>query len=682
MKYSRFLLKTLIVLFGIASVGIIICALFLGKYSKSSVDDDLINAVKNSDRTKFYCFDYSDRVYQTGEAKECENVSLTNEIISEYTSYDKFPQELIDAFVSVEDKRFFSHNGIDYRRSIGAVINYVLGGKKTFGGSTITQQLVKNLTGNDAFLIDRKLTEAFCAMDLEAKFEKSEIVEMYLNIINLSNGCRGVSAASMYYFSKDVGKLDLCECACLAAITNNPSKYDPLKHPELNKERRNIVLGCMLENGKLSQQEYESAIKEDICLNISKAQTSKINSWYIDAVIKDVISDFSSKYGVSKQTASVLLYKGGYKIYTAMDTKIQSILDDYFENCNNFPIGKNGEIPQASMIIIDPNSGDILGIAGAVGEKKGNRVQNYATDTKRPSGSAIKPLSVYAPAIDSGIINWSSIIEDSPIRTDKKTNLPWPSNANNKYLGDVNVKYGISNSLNTVAVRILNILGERNSYDFLCNKLNIKSLNEKEDIGEASLALGQHSHGITLRELTAGYSVFQNGIASNARTYYKVTDANERIILDNCHSPKEAISEESASIMTKLLQTVVDDGTASDYITLTDKTEVAGKTGTTQFSYDKYFIGYTPELLAGVWQGYEYPKTIDSFKGNYSIIVWDDIMNKIYEETEYGKITEFNVSNNVKPYSYNKKTGAAPEIYDDPEEIELGWFDIKRDIYP
>ena len=673
-RFARLLFVTAIIICFVASIGIMCGAAVLYKYSDSHVSEELMEAVRSYDETSFYYFDWEDRLYETGIEREMENASLGSGVKYEYTDYSEMPQNLISAFVAIEDKRFYTHNGIDYKRSMGAVMNYVVGGKKTFGGSSITQQLVKNITGNDAVLVERKLTEAFSAMALEKSYEKTEILEMYLNIINLSHGCRGVGAAAGYYFSKSVSDLDLCECACIAAITNNPAKYDPIFHPDENKKRRDIVLHCMLDEGYISQREYERAIKIDTTLNVAAQAPRKYNSWYADAVIKDVIGDFSRKYDISPETASVLLYKGGYKIYTAMDIEIQNILDGYFSDLSNFPCDENGETPQSSMIIIDPYSGDVLGIAGGVGEKIGDRIQGYATDTKRPPGSAIKPLSIYAPAIDRGLVNWSTVIEDSPVRIDERSNTGWPQNANRLYVGRVNVRYALANSLNTVAVKILKMLGNQESFDFLTDDLLINSLDNTNDIGDASLALGQPSKGMTLRELTAAYSIFEDGMISKSRTYYKVTDKNGKVILDNSYSGREVISEPSAHIMTRLMQEVVKNGTASGYITLADRVEVAGKTGTTQYSQDKYFIGYTPELLAGVWQGYEMPKPLNCYRGNYSICIWDDVMSRIYNDTEYFKVLKFKTTNRIAQLSYNKNTGEPPSQFDRIEDLELGWF--------
>ena len=681
-KFIRFMLIFFIVIFVVASIAIIICAIVLYTYSSACIDRSVTDAVTSNLETEFYYSVRSDANDNLCCVEKIEDASLTNGFKHEYVAYNEIPQQLIDAFISVEDKRFFEHNGIDRLRSAKAAANFFLFHNSSFGGSTITQQLVKNLTGNGEKTVERKLTEAFSAMDLEERYDKSEILEMYLNIINLAHGCRGIGAASRYYFSKSVGDLTLCESAAIAAITNNPSKFDPQKHPEENKARREIVLKCMLDQGYISKNEYDIALNEELSLNVTNQKNETVNSWYIDAVIEDVISDYSEKYGISRQNAAVLLYNGGYKIYTAMDKHLQDIVDEYFQNTDNFPIDAEGRSPLSSMIVINPNSGDVLAVAGNIGKKRGNRIQNFATMTKRPPGSTIKPLSVYAPAFERRLINWASIIEDSPVQ-DGQLGSPWPSNANKKYIGDVTVKYSVANSLNTVAVKILHKLGREASFDFLTRSLKIYSLNKETDMGDASLALGQPSKGVTLRELTSAYTIFQNGIMCKSRTYYKVTDSTGRIILENASEQKKVISDETATIMTKLLETVVSEGTARGYIDLED-IEVAGKTGTTQYNNDKYFIGYTPNLLAGVWQGYEYPKPMDCFDGNYSICIWNDVMNLIYGNTEYARteVMRFPISKNVQKLSYNKKSSLPPSEFDNPEDIEDGWFEVKNNAIP
>ncbi len=670
------ILLILLILFSLTAIAVTIAgAVYIDQYSDSAVDESLLQINRMSSQTSFYYYDFDERISHIGTATKIEDAYIDNGVKYKFIPYENIPTTLINAFIAIEDKRFENHHGIDYKRSVKAVFNYILGGKSTFGGSTITQQLVKNITGNDNFSVSRKLSEAFAAMDVEKRYDKTQIMEMYLNIINLSHGCRGIGAAAEYFYSKSPDQLTLDECATIAAITNNPTIYDPSRYPQNNTHRRNLILRCMLEQGYINEYDYNEAVNTPIKLNISNVKSSDhVNSWYIDMVINDVIDDLCKKYGMSRENASLMLYRGGYRIYTAMDHGIQGILDKYFSNEYNFPIDSNGEMPQSSMIIVDPYTSDILGVAGAIGKKGGNRIQNYATDSKRPSGSAIKPLSVYAPAIENGLINWSSIVCDSPVREATNSSKAWPSNANNKYVGDVTVKYAIEHSLNTVAVKVLNMHGRQQSFDFLTRKLNIKNLNPEKDMGEASLALGQHSSGITLRDLTAAYSIFAEGVASKSRSYYKVTDSEGRIILDNPLKQEYAISSENAAIMTKLLQAVVETGTASRKISLTKRCEVAGKTGTTQNNCDRYFIGYTPDLLAGVWFGHEYPRSLYEFGGNFAVTVWDEVIQKIYAIKGDGFKQKFTVPSTIGQLTYNAKTGQSPKPDESDSDWDIGWF--------
>ena len=662
-----------IVLFAALSAATLTATALLSKYRNTKIDPYLIELSLCSEKTRFYSFSKEDREFRRGNAHIVDGSELESGEKYIFTPVEDIPEDLINAFISIEDKRFYSHKGIDIKRTLHAAASYVFG-RGEFGGSTITQQLIKNITGNNAPSIERKLGEAFSALDLERKYDKSQILEAYMNVINLAQGCRGVGAAAEYYYSKSPSELTLDQCATIAAITNNPSKYDPQRHPENNRHRRDLILRSMLEQNYITDDEYSIAISSPIELTISENQKgTKINSWYIDMVTGDVIRDLSQKLGISKQRASSLIYRGGLRIYTAMDEELQKILEDYYSNVYNFPIDNSGSMPQSSMIIIDPHNGDILAVAGAVGEKRGNRIQNFATDTKRPTGSAIKPLSVYAPALDLGIINWGTVIEDSPISVTDKGE-PWPKNASRVYYGNVNVKFAIENSLNTVAVKILEMLGNQNSYSFLTQKLRISNLDPKADVGSASLALGQMSKGITLRELTAAYSIFQNGTMSKPRSYFKVTDSQGNIILDNRTEQERVISRESAAIMTKMLMTVVESGTAKEGITVKSMTEVAGKSGTTANNCDRYFVGYTPELLAGVWFGYEYPESLEKFGGNLSVYIWDEVMQEILVKTDYCKKTVFPIPDTVQKRTINKATGKYPSHFDPPELVEDGWF--------
>ena len=670
-KFKKVIFISIITLSTLLSLGIIAGGLALNGYRGAGLDRSLMEVGKDIEKTEFYYYDFSDRSERQGNPVLISDAHLDNGIKYKYASFEDIPKTLANAFIAIEDKRFYSHNGIDLIRSGKAVANYLLG-RSRFGGSTITQQLVKNLTGNAEPTIKRKIKEAFTAINLEKEYDKTEILETYLNVINLSDGCRGVGAAAEHFYSKEPNQLTLSECASIAAITNNPSKYNPRTHPEENKKRRDTVLLCMLEQSMITKAEYDEAVSTPIKLKM-KEEHKNVNSWYIDMVCRDVINAISEKYGITESAASLMLYRGGYKIYTALDPQIQQILEKYYSDVYNFPIDSEGNTAQSAMIVIDPYTGDVLGVAGAIGEKQGNRVINFATDTKRPPGSTIKPLSVYTPALEDGIINWATVIEDSPVTSSADNSHPWPQNVDRLYRGDVDVKYAVEHSLNTVAVKILRKIGAERSFDFLTNRLGVKSLDKKLDMGEASLALGQPTSGVTLRELTAAYSIYYEGIFSKSRSFYRVTDKDGVIIIDNVSDQKAVISEESAAIMTKLLEAVVDSGTAAGKIQLDNTIDVAGKSGTSGNSFDRYFVGYTPEILGGVWFGYEYPKSLEVFGGNLSVYIWDEVMREIYEHTDYGKKAHFSVPDTVQKLTYDH---CESDETDGENKIQLseGWF--------
>lgn len=643
---------------------------FLKKKSTLGIDEALLNIPKENSKTQLY-------YYKDGDASK--PVLLTDNLVSSQAKYkymplSKIPQELIFAFVAIEDKRFYNHCGVDFLRSGKAIFNYVVRRSSSFGASTITQQVIKNLTGENQRTAKRKINEIFMAINLEKNHSKDEIMEIYLNIINLSCGCYGVGAAAEYYFSKEPADLSLCECATIAAITNNPSLYNPRKYPENTKKRRDLVLKCMLEQGYITEKEYNDATSKDIVLNIKETPNSK-NSWFTETVIGDLLNDFTS-LGYTKQSAYNKIFNGGLKIYTTVNPEVQKIVEKYYTELDLST--KDHDSPQSSMIIMNPHNGDILGVAGAIGKKSGELIQNYATDTKRPPGSAIKPLSVYAPLINDKSISWSTIVEDSPvIDTEEKQ---WPQNANRKYVGNIDISDAIANSVNTVAVKMLLKLGEKNSLSFLKDKLHIRSLISPEntsqgDANPVSLALGQTLSGITLRELVSGYGIFSEGNMSVSRSYYKVTDFDGNIIFDKRNNQESVLSYGGASVMTKLLEEVVTRGTAQNKITLSNTVSVAGKTGTTQNNCDRLFVGYTPSILAGVWCGYDYPEALDPALKNPSIKIWDEVMCKIYETEAYrNSPKEFRYSGDIIKMTYNKDTGLPATYGDSPDSLREGWF--------
>ena len=580
-------------------------------------------------------------VMENGEWVEWQEERILGERSFEMAPLSAIPHHLVNAFVAIEDKRFYEHNGVDIYRAAGALVNYFLKFGGRFGASTITQQLIKNVTGRDEVTLTRKAREMLWALELERELSKDEIMELYLNVINLSDGCYGVGSAARRYFSKHVSELSLIECACIAAITNNPSYYNPITHPENNAQRRDIILLQMYEQGYISIEELEGSYGRDISLDPDDSVVrEEVHSWYVDMVIEDVISDLAKEQGISRERASSLVFGGGLEIYIQIDREIQKIMEEYYENTANFV---SGEGAQSAMIIIDSQSGDILGVVGAIGEKVGNRIQNYATDTLRPPGSTIKPLSVYAPALERGIITYASVYDDVPVLFNEGGGgalLPWPKNANGVYHGLSTMSYALAYSTNTIPIKILEELGLSHSFYFLRDYLHLDVLVEQgkdasgafiTDMDYAALALGQLNWGLSVRDVTAAYSIFaDNGIYHAPRSYSLVKSSKGEILLEKEASDERVISDGNAEIMTKLLTDVVWGGTA-DGLSLKSKVALAAKTGTSQDNKDRWCIGYTPSLICGVWYGYEYPKEIPRAEKDHFLSAFDAVMTRIYE---------------------------------------------------
>lgn len=701
------ILITILLIIALTGI-IVVCAfsVYINNYVETEIDADQFRIdVSSSTTTHMYRFEFTDRENRVGEVVPMDSAAdstLQGEVDQTYVSIDRIPDNMINAVIAIEDKRFNTHSGVDWRRTAGAGLTFFTGGGDGYGGSSITQQLIKNVTGNDEYSIQRKIQEIFWALDLETKMDKEEIIELYLNIVNFGNGSNGVQAAAYNYFSKDVSELTLIECAAIACITKNPSRFNPVIYPEYNAERRNIVLYEMYDQGLITYREFEEAYQKELVLNLpgsdeekddTSADLAGVNSWYADMVIEDVINDLMEEYGYSKKMASILVYNGGLNIFTLVDPEIQTILEEAYKDDSLFPASGSGMMAQSSAIVIDPYTGDVLGVIGARGEKTANRIQNFATFTKRAPGSAIKPLSVYAPAFEQGILTWSTVLDDTPYSV--IDNEGWPRNSTKTYRGLINVAYALKVSTNTVAVKLLEKVGLKNSFDFCYNTLNMKSMIEYgefsdgtgyTDIGLASLALGQLNYGVTVREITAAYSMFVNsGIYSKPNSYLKVTDSSGKVILENGYEGTVAISEETASIMTMLLESVPRTGGTAASITFDSNydIDIAGKTGSAGNYFDRWFIGYTPYYICGVWYGYEYPKPI-SASTNPCVKPWDAVMSKIHDTKvianmqEGDKYREFNVSNNLVQCTFCKDSGLllSEACSHDPRgsRAETGWF--------
>jgi len=678
-------------------IGTVFC-IYIKNYVDPEIDSSLFAAASSDTTTRLYYMDYEDsdaRINEDGEAVELEDQRLYSTDNSIWVSYEQMPDDLINAFTSVEDHRFFTHNGVDWIRTGSAVFSYFFGAGD-FGGSTITQQLVKNLTGDNENSIQRKVQEIFRALHLEEEMSKEDILEMYLNIVFLGNNCYGVQAAANTYFDKDVSELSLVECAALAGIVKNPSQYEPVYHDIVYKEnedgekeevgnraRRRTVLFTMNEYGKISDKEFDKAWDTELVLagqdkddkDDESSKPQNVNSWYTDAVIEDVQNALIKQYGYTEYVASLMIYTGGLQIYTCMDPEVQAVIDEVYKNDNKdagyFPHATDGLQPESSIIVIDPYTGDVLGLAGGRGEKTQSRILNRATQAKRPVGSSIKPISVYAPAIDTGVATMGSVYDDAPVTTVNDGTM-WPHNLPDVYNGYTTVQDALRRSVNTCAVKILRDVGIDYSFDFMKNTLNVHNLIESyttasgytvTDKSEAPLALGQFSYGITLWELTAAYGMFQNdGIFCKSRLWYEVRDSEGNVILKNEPEYEMAISEESADIMTMMMQNVISSGTATS-VTLDERVNVAGKTGTTTADFDRTFVGYTPYYLCGCWFGYDMNQALSDFGVSPAVIVWDKVMNMLQDKVEARAaatgeaIKKFDFSDSLVEVTYCKDSG-------------------------
>lgn len=559
----------------------------------------------------------------------------------EWVDSDKIPDTLKNAVVAIEDERFYKHHGVDWVRTIGAVKGWLLGGTQ-YGGSTITQQLIKNITADNDYSVKRKVNEIFRAFALEKEIDdKDRILVMYLNTIFLGYNSYGVQTAAMQYFDKDVSQLDLAESAVLAGLTNNPSIYDVYNHPEKVKERQETILAQMLDQKMISQEEYDAAVAEELHYRPYEEYQQEIKSTYsyfTDEVIKDVINDLMTEKGYSRLVAENMVYSGGLNIYATIDTKVQNALDEVWANADNFPnTEKYGEIPQSAMVITD-KQGNIVGIAGGRGEKTSSRGFSYASDARRQPGSSIKPLATYGPAMDAGIATPDTTVYDRALIQDEEGN-PWPMNDGKYPTGRaMTVKEGMTRSLNTISAQLLKQLTPQKSYEFMTQQLGFKLVDSRtnedgtvqSDIDLAPLALGALTDGVTVREMAGGFSTFINdGVYGGTRTYTKVTDSEGNTIMENTpNTDKGFTNVRTAYYMLDCLQNVTAHGTA--YGIQLDGVETGGKTGTTTSNTDIWFCGITPKYSGAVWVGYEHNYRLDGLYGRNAANIWLAVMQKVH----------------------------------------------------
>ncbi len=660
------------------SIVVSVMALYVFNALEDAPIVDLSNVEVNLNNTSY--------IYVTDP--DTQEQTVVKELYSgqnrEWVSYSEIPQTLIDVTVAAEDKRFREHHGVDWLRTIRSTLGYFGGSSRIQGGSTITQQVIKNLTGNDEVTPERKVQEIFTALKLEKNYSKEQILETYLNVAFFSNQCYGIQSASKLYFNKDISELNVAEAATLIAITNAPTRYNPLRENpnedygwgtgmEENKERRDYILGEMLDAGMLTQSEYEEWINYEVQLapreevqSTSDGLTA-LTDWHTDQVIEDVITDLQEEYNYTRAYATNMVYSGGYRIYSTMDPDIQQSLEDSYANPDTFPALNNSEYPETAAIVIAPD-GSVKGMIGG-NEKTSNRLFNRATQSQRHPGSTMKPISAYLNAFERDLITWSTTFVDEPLTlTENGETFEWPVNYTNSYTHEpMTVQYAVQQSINTVPAQIVNILTPQVCYDTLKNKFQISTLQEADATSLSAMALGGMTTGMTLEELVGCYQIFvTGGMYVKPYTYTHVTDMEGNVILEKDTTQVRVISEETATVLNRLLQTVVSRGTGAQ-ANIQNQTGIvtAGKTGSsTGVKYvngvqvdidnpDLWFIGFTPYYIGGVWMGYDIQEEI--YYSTYPTpILWKNLMLPIHEGLE---AADFTYSENVQALQYCTESG-------------------------
>lgn len=594
-----------------------------------------------------------------------------------WTSINEIPKNLQNAVIAIEDERFYSHYGVDWKRTAGAFLNEVVSvyGNQQ-GGSTITQQLIKNITEETQVTIERKFNEILQALELERRYSKTVILEAYLNEIYLSNNCYGVQSASRRYFDKDVSELNLAECATLAVITNAPTYYDPLLNPDNNKVRQEYCLRKMLELEMITQEEYDEAVNYELVYKNGQTDSDTSSSssqfdYYTDYVIETVIADLMSEYNYSYKEARQMVMGGGLSIYSAVDIEIQDKIEYIYENKT---AGFNDDALQSAAVLMEYD-GRIVGMVGGAGKKTDSMSFNRAVHSKRPPGSTMKPLSVYSYGIENNYLTWSSLYLDKAVILNGKH---YPQNVDGTFgTGKmITIQYAIAHSTNTVAVRLAQEITVQKLYDFVQDTYHITTL-EESDKAISPMALGGMTHGVKVLEMAAAYQVFGNGgVYYEPYCYYEVRNSEGEIILskDPNSQRTNALSPDSAWVMNKVLQTVMTPGgggTGQRFGLGAYGIETYGKSGSTNDYCDVWFCGGSPYYVAAIWTGFDESKPLNVYAGNTSGIIWSAVMKSVHSDLPPAKFTP---SQSVVELDYCTVSGLIANEY--CESTEKGWYKV------
>ncbi len=694
-----------IALLAAATVAIMmgICLLAFGTALGDYLEDDIMpKAGLNLDD---FALDQTSFVYyydSNGEIKLLQQ--LHTAVDRKWADFEDIPKDMINATIAIEDKRFYEHQGVDWFTTIKAFANMFMGDDSK-GGSTITQQLIKNLTQNDSVTVQRKLLEIFQATEFEKRYDKDTVLEWYLNYIYLGDGCYGVRAAAENYFGKELEMLTPAECASLIAITNNPSIYGPYSEPgefhfrpedelrvmtgaERNDVRKQWTLGEMVTQGWLSQEEYDAAMAQElvfksgiadgdrltvctdsgcgyeniqsmfntdgyyfycpICgslVNINEDQSQDVYSWFVDAMLEDLAKALCDRdqrvwNDNTRDTYMNLIARGGYHIYSTLDMNVQNQVDLIYEDLSQIPETRSGQQLQSAIVIVDNRTGDIVAMAGAVDKKTDHDAFSHAWDEGKQTGSSIKPLTVYGPAFEAGAITPASVITDLPLYYEYDE--PYPQNDNRRYSYRRTIFSGLTSSVNAVAANVLVDIGEEYAFDFGKYKFGLTGLTdsyispytgqEMNDIDVGPLAMGAQTLGVTVRDMSTAFATFANdGVVREGRTFTKVYDSDGNLILENTQDSQQILSHKSVEYMNYCLSSAAYGGTGYESYMSGWWECMAGKTGTSADSKDRWFCGYTDYYTAAVWTGYKVPETIRTiYVNNPAAVLWNKVMEPLH----------------------------------------------------
>lgn len=672
-RFFKGLCKFLLTAFTICFVALFIAGISLSIYifTLASEPTGIDLKAKSLNQTSFIYI----KDDETGEFKEYQTLYSTENRI--WVDNQDIPQAMKDAVVAIEDKRFYEHNGVDWARTLSAVVNLATG-EDTYGGSTITQQLIKNITDDNEVSINRKLREICKALKLEDEYTKDQILEAYLNVVNFGNNCQGVESAAQLYFDKSIKDCSIAECAAIAGITQNPSLWNPLVYPDNNKQRREIVINEMYDQGKITKSEYDNAMKESANMTFVGFKNTKeddddndyVQNWYIDQVFYDLREDLALYYNISEEAASEKLYTEGLKIYCAMDEKMQSYMEEAAQS-----IDKSYDYDLQIGSVLMGFDGRVIATVGSSKKKTRALEWDRATHSKLQPGSSIKPVIVYPYAIDNKLLYYSSVVKDEPVDNWKDENgqlVSGPNNAYYGYKGDMLLPDAIEWSSNATAVQTMNLIGGPSvAYEQAVTKMGFKSLSEQDTQNTGALSMGGMNGGVSVREMAASYNYLGNGgLYYEPYTYYYVTDSEDNIIIDNREAvPKQAYSAETASIMNRLLSYNVTNSahTNAQYARISGW-DIIGKTGTTDDDKDSWFCGLSPYATMATWCGFDHPASISNT--STSARFFSNVMAKYLEDKEQ---KEYNISPNLVEAQYNPYNGLIVTT-DSPMGKYIGYY--------